>query len=73
MLGKDQCFGSIDVAQCYTHVEVIQLSYALPPILPMDFCILPAMTSIPHTELIKPTLTKIHEIGVRGNDCKALW
>ena len=33
MLGKDQCFGSIDVAQCYMHVEVIEpaMTFTPPP------------------------------------------
>ena len=59
MMGKDERFGSIDVAQCYTHVKVIEPSYALPPIPSMDFYIDPAMTSTPPTEHIKHTPTKL--------------
>ena len=59
MLGKGERFGSIDVAQCYTHVEVIEPSYALLPIPSVDFYIDPAMTSTPPTKLIKHMPTKL--------------
>ena len=59
MTSKDERFGSIDMAQCYKHIKVIEPSYVLMLIPSMDFYTLLAMTSTPHTELIKPTPTKL--------------
>ena len=60
MMVKDKHLKSIDASECYTHVKITELIYALPLVPSVNFNEFPAMKSTPLADLIEPLPTKSH-------------